>query len=140
MKRYEKLTKKAKKHLDIAVAKGAKVNTEVLYKSLSVEIPGISIDFPFKPVQNGKDTVYFDRDGVEVQIVYKRDQKGSVSAIKPIINVAPRDTTFQAPVTQNVTIECDKCRKFIWLMYGIGLGVILTGVLGFIFRTTLKAL
>lgn len=122
LRKYEKLKARADKHLGIAIAKGAKVNTDTLYKSLNVKVPGINIAFPFKPVMAGVDTVYYDRDGVEVKIVYKRDNEGKINAVQPIVRTSTVYKAIRVPYEVKQEIKCEPANRFKWFGIGVFVG------------------
>lgn len=124
LRKYERLKAKADKALAMAIARGAKVKTDTLYQSLKVEVPGINVSFPFKPVPRDVDTVYYDRDGVEVKIIYKRDQSGNVTAVKPIVKTETRYITKKVYYEVRTNVECNCKGKFNFRSAIIGASVI----------------
>lgn len=127
LRKYERLKARAEKHLALALAHGAKVNTDTLYAGLKVPVPGINISFPFQPVPTKNDTVYYDRDGVEVQVIYQKDTNGSMKA-RPIVKTDTVFKTVKVPYKVETVVQCECPNKWLWLLYGIiASGLVLVG-------------
>lgn len=115
--------RKSERALKKAIIKGAIVNPDTIYKTITVYTPKIEIDTVLRHV-NFRDTITVQKDKVITRIKYD-----TLTKLLYVNTVCPSDTVFvKVPVSVTNEISCPpKDNKWKWI--AISLGVVLIAAL-----------
>ena len=133
-----KFEAKKQRHLQLAIAKGAKVSTDSLFKNLKVKFEAQTVDHGFKPIPRAPedysrlrdtsiDTVDYSKDGVETKIIYKRDSKGTPTDARPVVKCPERVKEVKVPyaVKQDISAGFNGWQMAIACLISLVVGMVI---------------
>jgi hypothetical protein len=118
--------KRAKMHTLKAIAKGASISHDTVFKEIVLKVPGVKVEFIPKPLIVN-DTLYFERDRVITKVLVK-NVPGKTNTVYVTTDCPDVRIESKVPVTVNQKITAKK--GISWQT--VTLSIITAFVLGFL--------
>jgi hypothetical protein len=106
--------KRAKMHTLKAIAKGADVKTDTIFKEIVLKVPGVKVEFIPKPLVVN-DTLYFEKDRVITKVLVK-NMPGKTNTVYVTTDCPDTRIESKVPVTVNQKITAKKGIGWEWLL------------------------
>jgi hypothetical protein len=123
--------KRAQVHTLKAIAKGADVKQDTVFKEIVLKVPGVKVEFIPKPLVVN-DTLYFERDRVITKVLVK-NIPGKTNTVYVTTDCPDARIESKVPVTVNQKITAKK--GISW--QSVTLYIIIAFIAGVIFKTFL---
>jgi hypothetical protein len=97
-----------------AIAKGADVKTDTIFKEIVLKVPGVKVEFIPKPLVVN-DTLYFEKDRVITKVLVK-NMPGKTNTVYVTTDCPDTRIESKVPVTVNQKITAKKGIGWEWLL------------------------